>query len=106
METTAHDSGTKLASFVDLDSAQSYAHYKMEIIMEEEIERFDAVAENDDIFTIICYERTNTYTTLVGGTQRTSGTIRYETSSGLPVNACKDSNKFEIVQTDQIVHRV
>jgi hypothetical protein len=74
--------------------------------MEDEIERFDAVSEDGDKFTIICYERINTHTRLVGGTRRTPGTIRYETTSGLSVNTCKDSNSFEIVQIDQIVRKI
>lgn len=79
---------------------------KMEIVMEEEIERFDAVSENNDRFTIICFEHITTTKPVSGVAQRCGGTIRYETTCGHPVNACEDPNQFEIVQTDQVVRRV
>lgn len=74
--------------------------------MEDQIEKFEAITEGGELFTIICFERIITTNALIPSSQSNlRGTIRYETICGLSVNACKDPNQFEIVQTDQVVRR-
>ncbi len=71
----------------------------------EEIDRFTAVDEDGNEFTIICLQTVRESKTLDGKISRTRGLKEYITSFGVPVNAI-DSKTFQIVTTNQIIRKL
>lgn len=71
----------------------------------EEIDRFIAIDDNGNEFTIICFQTIIESKTLDGKVSKIKGLKEYLTTSGTPVNAI-DSKTFKIVTTNRIVRKV
>lgn len=76
--------------------------------MEQEIDRFEAKADDGTVYTIIEYQEFTEHRPVDSpNTEWVKGMKRLELEDGSPVNAVRnDPETFQIVATDQIVRRI
>ena len=72
--------------------------------MEEEIDRFEAVSDDGEMFTVIVYQELRESRSLTGSSW-SKGLPRLFLSDGKAVNEV-DPETFKIVETNQIIRKV
>ena len=73
--------------------------------MEELIDRFEAVSDDGQQFTVDVYQDVTTTRTLNGAASQIRGLKRVALSDGRDVNRI-DEKTFKIVSTDQVIRKV